>query len=334
MEPRALVKKTLDFDSPPRIPRQKWVLPWAEKRFPHEVRRLQHFYPDEIVVAPAVYKKPLEVRGNPYKPGEYLDEWGCRFYNSPQGLRGKVEEPLIKDWSELDDFKEPVAAFSLDKEKVNEFCRNTDKFVLAGTIQRPFERYQFIRSMNKALMDLVHQPPGFFKLLEKIHKFYCQELEVWAQTEIDAVFLMDDWGGQDRLFASPRIFRQLFKPLYQEYVNIARSYQKYVFMHSDGYIMEILPDFVELGINALNAQIFSLGIEELSEKFKGRLTFWGDSEGRYLLYSTPFQEVKNAVYKIWNYLYDQGGIIDLVEFRPGVKPENLFLFYETWKYIS
>jgi len=54
---RDIVRRTLNFDSPARIPRQTWILPWAEKKHPGWVSRLRREYPDDIVPSPVVYKK-------------------------------------------------------------------------------------------------------------------------------------------------------------------------------------------------------------------------------------------------------------------------------------
>ena len=34
MNSRELVRRTIEFDSPPGIPRQTWLLPWAEDHYP------------------------------------------------------------------------------------------------------------------------------------------------------------------------------------------------------------------------------------------------------------------------------------------------------------
>ena len=54
MRPRDLVRSTLEFASPPSVPRQAWVLPWAEEQFPDEVRRLRSEFPDDIVTSPGL----------------------------------------------------------------------------------------------------------------------------------------------------------------------------------------------------------------------------------------------------------------------------------------
>lgn len=331
---RRLVEKTVRFESPERIPRQAWILPWAEENHPQDVARLHRDFPDDIVSAPAVYSKPLGTVGDRYAPGTYVDEWGCIFSNTRQGTIGIVHEPLIIDWEDLERFRPPEAMLSLDRDGINAFCRSTDRFVLAGTLQRPFERLQFIRTMEQALVDLMEQPPELFELLDRIHKLYCREVELWATTDIDAIALMDDWGTQTGLLASPEIFRRVFKPMYRDYAEIAQRRNKHVFMHSDGHILEIIPDLIEVGIEALNSQVFCMGVRKLGERFRGRITFWGEIDRQNLLPHGTSQEIERAVHELWEALYADGGVIAQCEFGLEAKPENVAAVFAAWDAIS
>ena len=89
-------------------------------------------------------------------------------------------------------------------------------------------------------------------------------LERWTQTDVDALFFMDDWGAQQALLISPELWRQVFKPMYRDYIDIAHGAGKAAFMHSDGHTLAILPDLIELGLDAINAQIFCMGLEPLA----------------------------------------------------------------------
>jgi len=51
MEPREIVRRTLEFDAPPRVPRQLWLLPWASNHYPEELAAIQARFPDDIVHA-------------------------------------------------------------------------------------------------------------------------------------------------------------------------------------------------------------------------------------------------------------------------------------------
>jgi hypothetical protein len=330
MNPKKLVEKTLNFDSPERIPRQLWILPWAEEKYSEEIGQIQENYPDDIVSAPAAYKTPLEVTGDRYQHGTYVDEWGCRFSNPRDGTIGIVQKPLIKDWEDLERFKAPDSLLDLEKEKVNQFCRESDRFVLAGALQRPFERLQFIRTSEQALIDLVEQRGELFELLGMIHDLYCREVDVWASTDVDAIALMDDWGAQNSLLASPEIFRRIFKPMYKDYIEIAKNQGKYVFMHSDGYITDIIPDLIEIGVHSVNAQIFCMGIQELGREFRGKITFWGEIDRQELLPFGSKKDVEKAVFEVWKNLYADGGVIAQCEFGLDAKPENVLAVFETW----
>ncbi|MCK4646457.1 MAG: methyltransferase [Candidatus Aminicenantes bacterium] len=334
MNSRKFVQETLAFDSPGRIPRQIGVLPWAEEKYPDIVRQMRTNFPDDIVPTPTPYKRPLGIVGDRYSPGTYVDEWGCIFSNPRKGIIGIVQKPLIDGWKDLDNFKTPESVLSLDRDAVNAFCKESECFILAGTFQRPFERLQFIRTMEQALIDLVEQPPELFELIDRIHEHYLKEVEVWARTDVDAISLMDDWGTQNSLITSPDIFRKIFKPLYQEYVEIARHYGKYVFLHSDGYILDILPDLIEIGVDALNSQIFCMGIRELGERYRGKITFWGEIDRQYLLSRGSREEIEQAVYEVWKELYAEGGVIAQCEFDLEAKPENVYAVFETWNSIG
>ena len=334
MTSRDLVRKTLAFDSPERIPRQLWLLPWAEEQYPHHVRQLQNQFPDDIVTAPAIYKKPLGIQGDRYKIGTYVDEWGCIFNNLHGGVIGIVQNPLIANWEELENLRPPEAVLHLDKNEVDAFCKVTDRFVLGGTFVRPFERLQFIRTMEQAMIDLAEQPPELFELLNQIHEHYLKEVESWAQTDVDAITLMDDWGFQQALLVSPDIFRRIFKPMYRDYVDIARQYGKSIFFHSDGWITDIILDFIEIGIDALNSQVFCMGIKELGDKFRGKITFWGEIDRQHLLPHGSQEDIEKAVHEVWQHLYADGGVIAQCEFGPGAKPENVFTVFETWNSIK
>ncbi|MFW5986080.1 MAG: uroporphyrinogen decarboxylase family protein [Halanaerobiales bacterium] len=333
MNPREIVIATLEFNDPPRIPRQLWTLPWAETEYPEMVEKIHTSYPDDIIEAPPYYEKELPTQGDMYKKGKYIDEWGCQFTNIKEGIHGEVKDPLVEDWSQLNKVHIPVERLSINKKKINQFCRQTDKFVLPDTLQRPFERMQFIRRTDNLLIDLMEQPPGFTELLEKIHQFYLEEIEVWCQTDIDGIFIMDDWGAQNTELINPRLWRELFKPLYKEYIDLAHEYDKYAFMHSDGYITNIIPDLVELRLDALNSQLFCMEIEELGNKHAGKITFWGEIDRQHLLPSGSREDIDRAVKKVYQNLYRQGGVIGQCEFGPGARPENVWQVYKSWAEI-
>lgn len=334
MNSRNLVRKTLEFDHPPRIPRQLWLLPWAETRYPSEIAELRRLYPDDIVTAPRPCRPPVPDLGDRYRQGVYVDEWGCTFESAEAGTIGIVRKPLVADWGELARVSEPWPWLHLDVEAINAFCRAKERFVLAGSWIRPFERLQFLRTMEKALVDVLEQRPEFLNLLDRLHDYYRAEAEAWMMTDIDALAIMDDWGCQRSLLVPPELWRRRFKPLYREYADIAHRHGKYVFMHSDGNILDILDDLIDAGIDAINSQIFCMGVEEVGRRFRGRITFWGEIDRQHILARAQRDQIEAAVDSVYRNLYAAGGLIAQCEFGPGARPENIREVFAAWDSID
>lgn len=330
MRRRDLVRQSLEFASPATVPRQAWVLPWAEDHYPDEVARLRAEFPDDIVTSPGLYLQPLPVIGQRYQKGLYVDEWGCRFENIHGGVIGIVRRPLIREWSDLERFEPPACTLAVDREAVNAFCASTDQFVLAGTLVRPFERLCFLRTMEQALVDLFTRPPGFMELFARLHAHYLAEVEAWAATDVDAIVLMDDWGAQDRMMVSPALWRQLYKPIYKQYCDVARRAGKFVFMHSDGWILDIVPDLIDVGVGAINSQVACMGAEALG-RFRGQITFWGEIDRQVVLSFGSLEDVRRAVGEARGHLAANGGVIAQCEFGPGARPDNVLEVFRCWK---
>jgi hypothetical protein len=125
---------------------------------------------------------------------------------------------------------------------------------------------------------------------------------------------------------------ELFKPLYAEYVDIAHSNGKKIFMHSDGHILAIYPHLVEIGVDALNSQLFCMGVENLSQ-YAGSITFWGEIDRQHLLPNATDSEIAEAVGSVKESLWKEGGCIAQCEFGAGANPDNVYAVYKAWSTI-
>lgn len=331
---RKIVYQTLEFNSPQRVPRQLWELPWAKINYPDKLKEIKETFPADITYAPGYQEQLPATKGEATEIGEYIDEWGCKFINKQRGVIGEVKEPLVEEenWEDSDKIHIPEELLTIDKDKVNAFCRNTDKFVLGGACPRPFERLQFIRGTEQLYMDLMLEPKGMKAVIADMHDYYCRSMEVWADTEVDALMFMDDWGAQDNLLIPPEKWCQLFKPLYRDYIDIAHNHDKKIFMHSDGHILAIIPHLIELGLDAVNSQLFCMGVENLKQ-FSGQITFWGEMDRQHLLPDGTLDEIEAAVKKVKNNLWADGGCIAQCEFGPGANPDNVYQVFKTWDEI-
>ncbi len=324
---RERVIRTLRFEGVDRPARDYWLLPAAFFGREKALQEILNQYPRDF--GDSGYRNPVD-ESPLYYPGEWTDPWGSGWVNIQAGMIGEVKHPAIDDWRKLDHWKPPYHLLGKGFERVNETCAHSDKFIYLGT-PRPFERLQFVRGPENAYMDLAWGVSQALKLLEMIHDYYMRHLEYVVRTDVDAIFFMDDWGSSNSLLISPEMWIAYFKPLYRDYCELAHSHGKFALMHSDGYILPLYEHLIEIGVDAINSQLFTMPIEEIGHRFKGRITFWGELDRQHILpFGTP-QDVQAAVERIKNALWDdRGGVIAQAEFNKGYPLENIRAFFEAW----
>ena len=191
---------------------------------------------------------------------------------------------------------------------------------------------QFLRGSENLYLDLAYGPAELYRLRDMLHAFALQELERWCATAVDGIGWMDDWGSMRGLLISPETWREVFKPLYAEYCRVVHAAGKFTFFHSDGNIEAIIPDLVEIGIDALNAQLFCMDIEGLARRHRGQITFWGELDRQTTLpFGTP-QEVRRDVHRVRRALdTGAGGVIAELEWGNDVPMENVIAAFEAWE---
>ncbi len=209
MTHRELVFRALDCAGPARAPRQLWSLPWADLHHPGAAASILAELPSDLVSVPGFDRQPERTLGDAYAAGTYVDAWGCVFENRQPGVIGEVKRPIVEDWADTSRVHFPTGWLTIDAEQVNAWCRGTDGFRMAGCCPRPFEQLQFMRGTENLLIDLALGDAGLMAFIDRLHAFYCEELELWAKTEVDALMFMDDWGSQQGLLANPLLWREV-----------------------------------------------------------------------------------------------------------------------------
>ncbi len=335
---REIVQRAIRFEYPERLPRDQWVLPWAEIHYPADLDRIRERFPTDFETVGFYYAPSPRVRGDAYKRGYYTDEWGCTFKNLQDGIIGEVKDPILPDISDWKSVSAPYEQLPQNRQsahdEISRLCAKTDRFVLANICPRPWERYQFIRGTENALVDIMFPDEGATDLLKVIHDFYLAELEFWVGSDVDAIFFMDDWGAQNQLLIRPEMWREIFKPLYRDYCEIVKAHDKFVFMHSDGYITDIYPDLVEIGVDVLNSQLFCMDLGEIEKIAKGKITFWGEIDRQHILRSRNPQDGRDAVRKVAQHLYDpRGGLIAQCEIGSGTHPQTAYAVFDEWERV-
>jgi uroporphyrinogen decarboxylase len=320
MTSRELVKKVLDFEIVDRIPIETSD---------------EHVFRSDVGWPEYRYGRGKS-NGTYGAMGRRVDEWGCVWEAGEEGVKGEIRTPLMPDWSTLNSFEPPWNVLKeADLSTVNQQCDNTGKFMVHMWGIEPFQRMQYVRGTEQLFIDLMCAEKEVYQLRDMIHEFYMQEVKLWAGTNVDAIHLEDDWGTQKSLLISPDLWREFFKPLYKDYCDIAHAHGKYVLMHSDGNIVDILPDLIEIGVNAVNAQLDCMDVPILAERFHGKIAFWGGFDRQYLLPFGTVPEVREEVRRIAQsfFKYGRTGLVGMCAKDKGHKDENVAAVYDEWSKI-
>lgn len=324
MTGRERIMTALTGRRPDRIPRVYTPVPgWCHKN-PGGLERLESRFPQDV--SPNGYELPPgATQGDPYAVGTYIDEWGCPFTNVQAGIIGEVKTPLIQSYADLDRLKPPMHLVKLDFDAINRACDAAPGFTMSGLPLQPFERMQFLRGTENLLLDLAMQPAGLLKLRDLVHEFNLAYLDAWCETRCDCIFIADDWGTQRSTLISPDMWRELFQPLYRDYIARAKRAGKYVYMHSDGMIIELIEDLIEMGLDAINAQVTCMDMAELQRRYAGRITFWGQMDRQHMLCFGTVEDARRDVQDFRRYLTGPGGgnVVCQMHIEPSARLENI-----------
>lgn len=337
MNSRERVRAAVEFGTPDRAPRNLWALGWVYMYAKEQMEALLKEYPDDFIGAGYLGKSD-RARGGDGKGGStYVDEWGCVWSLGEDGMAGEVKGPPIADWSALATYQPPWEIIErADYDNINR-CQDANlksenpKWFNSGTSIRPFERLQFLRGSENLYLDMGYDSAEFRRLVAMVHEFFMKELEGAVKTNADSINFMDDWGSQKTLLISPEMWREYYKPLYKDYCDLILKHKKKIFFHSDGNIESIYPDLIELGVTAVNSQLFCMDIEGLAKRHKGKITFWGEISRQDTLPFGTVQDVYRAVGRVRRAMDDgKGGVIAQCEWGAHCPPENIRAVFEAW----
>ena len=259
MTSRERVLRTLEFRSPDRVPVDLWVLPKARLVHGEAFETLYRQHEKDIVSISGPFDHGFTLEY--YQVGKFTDPWGSVWTNMQAGIIGEVKEPVFADYEKMEGYEAPVAQFLTEWEEARNGiaeqiarAREADKFVIGGWISL-FERMQYLRGTEDLYCDIALEEEEMFRMIELVMQYMRVYVKKWLEMDIDAMAFGDDWGTQISLLISPDTWRKIFKPLYKELIDMIKAAGKKVFFHSDGYILELYPEFIELGVDAINSQL-------------------------------------------------------------------------------
>ncbi|NHV98996.1 MAG: hypothetical protein HA496_05020 [Thaumarchaeota archaeon] len=144
-------------------------------------------------------------------------------------------------------------------------------------------------NLLKHVLIWVYRRPDAVEALINHNTDVAIEYGKWAIDEgADAIQLCVDYGNQNGPWMSIEMFRKFVKPALRREVNAFKRKGAFVVLHSDGYIMPILPDIVDTGVDAYQCidVIAGMRMWEVKEKFGDKICLVGNVDPRIIEYGT------------------------------------------------
>jgi uroporphyrinogen decarboxylase len=274
----------------------------------------------------------IDMWGVPYKATEDADH--CVVDGAPM-RQATIETLGDFQWPDPNDPKQ----FAGLREKAKHLYENTDYVVGADAIKAGVLMNSLqMRGYDQFFMDLAIDVPFAEALMDRIlHTLK----EMWSRY-MDAVgeyvqiaYVTDDLGSQSSLLISPRMFRQLLKPRMKELHDHIKSCADVKLMfHTDGAVLPLVDDFLEMNVDILNpVQTSVSGLEDtfaLKESFGDRLSFHGAIDVQQMMPNATTAELEDEIARRIYDLGRDGGYILAPCHNIGhdIPPENIVTLFE------
>ncbi|MBT3601934.1 MAG: hypothetical protein HN521_02605 [Candidatus Latescibacteria bacterium] len=128
------------------------------------------------------------------------------------------------------------------------------------------------------LLDLVERPELAHALLDRLRDMCVSNAQILAHAGVDILVLDDDVGMPTSMIIGRDLWAKYLKPRMVEIIAAGRAINPdlLVLYHSDGWILPIIDELIEIGVNALNPiQPDVVDPMEIKRQFGDRITLWG-----------------------------------------------------------
>ncbi|HNT34589.1 MAG TPA: uroporphyrinogen decarboxylase family protein [bacterium] len=261
MNSRERVLTSLAWQEPDRVPIQIYLTPEIAGKLADRFkgRDLLEVFGVDFRHVGAAWRGTVK----PPQGEVYYDIWGVGYKNQryefgtyPEAYdlslaRIETMDDFVRyPWPSVDDF---------DVSKVWERCDAIkDYSVCCGGAGHPdiINGVSRGRGMQRVIEDIMLEDEVGIAIIDRRVDFCYRELERILEAgrgKIDIVCLGEDCGTQNGRLFSQKVFDDFFRPRLKRFYDLAHRYGAKAMMHSCGDTHEIMPTFIEMGLDVLDA---------------------------------------------------------------------------------
>ena len=275
--------------------------------------------------------------GDDLPQGTTVDEWGVAWMPGSSFHFAKMRHPMqsVATAAQVEAYPFPDRAADdryagLAERVASRHAHGLPVGVFAGSV---FEQTWYLRGMDTAMMDMATGEAVTEAILERVTEILCVVAARLAGAGVDVIVLGDDVGTQRGMMMRAEMWRRLLKPRLARVIASAKgaNADAVIFYHSDGDIREIIPELIEVGVEALNpVQPECMDPAEISRLYGDRVSFWGTvSVQQTLPFGTP-EDVRREVRERIRTVGRDGGLVisPTHVLEPDVPWDNIRAFFE------
>ncbi|MDP6438619.1 MAG: uroporphyrinogen decarboxylase family protein [Candidatus Brocadiia bacterium] len=341
MNSRERVLCSLSWQEPDRAPIQTYLTPEVAAGLE------AHFGTEDVLECLGVDFRSVQATytGRIKEPQDGLtyDMWGTgyRHVSHDSGAYSEAAElPLAAlrtpgevaayPWPSPDDYD--YSAVAEECEKLADYC------VCVGGASWPdiLNGVSRGRGMEQVMLDVALRDEVGLAIIRRRVEFHYERLKRTLEAaggRADIVRLGEDCGNQNGRMFSPRDFDEVFRPHLQRFIDLAHEFGARAMLHSCGDTHELMPTFIDMGLDVLDAmqpEPPGMVLEEVRRLCRGRLAFCGlISTQRTLPFGTVDECRAEARHRL-DILARGGGYIfaPAHAIQPDTPLENILAVYE------
>ena len=186
MESREIVRKAIEFDTPPRLP---FFLggSWSDK-----LSAIIENYPNDVCDC---WEMDRQENGWYFDIPE-KDDWGCQWAKTDVNNMGQVVGHPLENWNALTSYSPPDPRNPFYFKRIaKEINDANDRYVVLTSHFNLFERLHMLHGFTRTLEDFYLKPEKIHSLIDMILEFKITHLEEAAKRfgeQVHGIFLTDD----------------------------------------------------------------------------------------------------------------------------------------------
>lgn len=192
----------------------------------------------------------------------------------------------------------------------------------------------------KTFAKELKKPTGLLE--ETVDELHTVNIEICKRLlDIDnhmVIAFTDDIAQKGRLMISPKVFEKYYLPRYKQLFNMIHNRGGKTMIHTDGKIDELLPYYIDMGLDLLQGLEPAAGVDliELNEKYGDKIAWNGNIDVSELLWKGTLGAIRRESERIIKAVAPSNNLVfgpctDIMSFHP---IKNIEALYNTAKAYS